>query len=167
MEVKPRRGFYVRLFSIDELISIFEIREVLEGLAARRAACSIDEKQIKELREIFSGFTSAEKLKDYHAYSKADRRFHNFISEIASREFLNTILQTFNIISLAYQYANSEGLIREPDDTIEDHLKIIDAICDHDPDNAERLMREHLEKTITKLKTIVAQEQERVKEVNG
>ncbi|MDJ0623197.1 MAG: GntR family transcriptional regulator [Desulfocapsaceae bacterium] len=167
VEVKPRRGFYVRLFSIEELISIFEIREVLEGLAARRAARCIDERQIKELRKIFSSFTSAEKLRDYQAYSKADRRFHNFITEIASREFLTTILQTFNIISLAYQYANSEGLIREPDDTIEDHLKIIDAICDHDPDNAERLMREHLEKTITKLKTIVTQDRVRVKEVNA
>ncbi len=167
VEVKPRRGFYVRLFSIEELISIFEIREVLEGLAARRAARSVTEKQIKELRKIFSDFTSREKLKDYHAYSKADRRFHNFITEIASREFLTTILQTFNIISLAYQYANSEGLIREPHDTIEDHLKIIDAICDHDPDSAENFMREHLEKTIIKLKTIVVQDQERRKEVNG
>jgi DNA-binding GntR family transcriptional regulator len=167
VEVKPRRGFYVRLFSIEELISIFEIREVLEGLAARRAARSVTEKQIKELRKIFSDFTSREKLKDYHAYSKADRRFHNFITEIASREFLTTILQTFNIISLAYQYANSEGLIREPHETIEDHLKIIDAICDHDPDSAENFMREHLEKTIIKLKTIVVQDQERRKEVNG
>ncbi|MEE4242024.1 MAG: GntR family transcriptional regulator [Desulfopila sp.] len=166
VEVKPRRGFFVRLFSIEELISIFEIREVLEGLAARRAARSINEKQIQELRKIFADFTSAENLKDYHAYSKADRRFHNFITEIASREFLTTILQTFNIISLAYQYANSEGLIREPHDTIEDHLKIIDAICDHDPDSAEFLMREHLEKTITKLKTIVNQDQEQTKEVN-
>ena len=40
VETKPRRGFFVRLFTIEEMISIFEIREVLEGLSARRAAKS-------------------------------------------------------------------------------------------------------------------------------
>ena len=31
----PRRGFYVRQFSKQEMVGIFELREVLEGLAAR------------------------------------------------------------------------------------------------------------------------------------
>ena len=34
----PRRGFSVRQFSEEEMIRIFELREVLEGLAARRAS---------------------------------------------------------------------------------------------------------------------------------
>ena len=34
VEAKPRRGYFVRLFSKQEMISIFELREVLEGLAA-------------------------------------------------------------------------------------------------------------------------------------
>lgn len=167
VEAKPRRGYYVRLFSTEELISIFEIREVLEGLAARRAAQSINEGQIKELRQIFSSFPTPESLEDYQKYSKADRRFHTYISEIASREFLTTILQTFNIISLAYQYSNREGLIRPPHETIDDHLNIIDAICNHDPDKAEFLMRDHLRQTITKLKSIVAQHPKGKKEVNA
>ena len=35
VEAKPRRGYFVRFFSIQEMVSIFELREVLEGLAAR------------------------------------------------------------------------------------------------------------------------------------
>ena len=48
IEVKPRRGFFVRLFTISEMMGIFEIREVLEGLAARRAAESITQEECQE-----------------------------------------------------------------------------------------------------------------------
>jgi len=33
----PRRGFYVRRFTKEEVLEAFELREILEGLAARRA----------------------------------------------------------------------------------------------------------------------------------
>lgn len=152
VETKPRRGFFVRLFDIDEMISIFEIREVLEGLSARRAAQSITAQQKKELREIFQPFLEVKKIADYQAYSKADRQFHNYIAGIGSKEFLSSILQTFNIISLAYQYPTSEGLVRDPNDTIKDHIQIVEAICNHDPERAEELMRNHLMQTIEELK---------------
>lgn len=155
IESQPRRGYYVRLFTIEEMISIFEIREVLEGLAARRAAKAITETEAKELRNIFKPFLAVDDITDFQAYSRADRQFHNFIAEIASREFLTSILQTFNIISLAYQYPTREGLIRVPNETLQDHMKIANAICNHDADLAERLMREHLRKAIAELQRTV------------
>lgn len=158
VEVKPRRGFFVRLFSIEEMISIFEIREVLEGLSARRASKYITDTDVTALRAIFEPFQNAESLKDLHAYSKADKQFHTFIAEIGSREFLTTILQTLNIVSLAYQNEASEGLIREPGKTIHDHLKIVDAICSHDPEKAEEAMKAHLRKTILQLKANVPEQ---------
>ena len=152
VEVKPRRGFFVRLFSIEEMIAIFEIREVLEGLSARRAAQSITGNNAEVLRTIFKDFAGQRDITDLQAYSRADKHFHTFIAQIGSGEFLSTILQTLNIVSLAYQNITSEGLIRDPNETIKDHLMIVDAICNHDPEAAERLMREHLSKAIMQLK---------------
>lgn len=154
VEAKPRRGYFVRLFTVDEMISIFEIRELLEGLSARRAAKSIKAVEEAKLRAIFSGFQQVDSITDYQAYAKADKQFHSFIAEIGSKEFLSTILQTLNIITLAYQNVTSEGLIRAPNETIKDHLGIVDAICDHNPEKAEQLMRNHLQSTISQLKTI-------------
>ena len=54
VETKPRRGFFVRLFTMAELVSIFEIREVLEGLSARRAAQSITHDQKERLKKNIS-----------------------------------------------------------------------------------------------------------------
>jgi DNA-binding GntR family transcriptional regulator len=153
VEVKPRRGFFVRLFSVDEMISIFEIRELLEGLSARRAAKFITADQVTSMRRIFQDFIGIDDIIDLQAYARADKQFHTFIAEIGSREFLTTILQTLNIITLAYQNVTSEGLIREPNETIKDHLKIIEAICNHDSKGAEQFMREHLSKAIITLKS--------------
>lgn len=158
VETKPRRGFFVRLFDIDEMISIFEIREVLEGLSARRAAQFISKEQKEELTAIFEPFVQTEKIDDFGAYSRADRQFHNFIATIGSREFLTSILQTFNIIALAYQYPTREGLVRDPNDTIKDHMDIVKAICNHDAESAEAYMRKHLNQTIDELKAYNAKE---------
>jgi DNA-binding GntR family transcriptional regulator len=153
VEVKPRRGFFVRLFSIEEMISIFEIRELLEGLSARRAARCITAKQAKKMREIFKDFGNVDSIIDYPAYARADKQFHTFVAEIGSREFLTAILQTLNIVTLTYQTVDSEGLIREPNVTINEHLQIIEAICSHDANQAEELMRRHLQQTIATLQT--------------
>jgi len=152
VEVKPRRGFFVRLFTIQEMISIFEIREVLEGLAARRAAQCITDEECNALRDIFKVFEKDSDILDILAYSRADRKFHTMITHLASREFLTTMLQTFNIISLTYQNVTREGLIQDPNITLQDHIDIIEAICSRNSERAESLMREHFRKAIEQLK---------------
>ncbi len=148
---KPRRGFFVRVFTMEEMVSIFEIREVLEGLSARRAAQSITKPQEVQLTKIFQPFLENGDIVDYYAYSKADRKFHNYLTEISTREFLSSILQTYNIVSLAYQFPTREGLIRPPNETIREHIDIVNEICNHDPGAAEQCMRVHLQKTAAKL----------------
>ena len=138
--------FFVRLFTAQEMISILEIREVLEGLAARRSAKIISDEECETLKLIFADF------EDIQAYSRADRLFHTTITRVASREFLTTMLQTFNIISLAYQNVSSEGLIQSPNKTIVDHINIIEAICSRKSEEAERLMRQHIHRGIKILK---------------
>jgi DNA-binding GntR family transcriptional regulator len=158
VESKPRRGYFVRLFSKQEMVSIFELREVLEGLAARRAAVNITEKEIENLNIFFKPFAESADITDFKAYAREDRRFHNFITEIGSKEFLKSILHTCNIITASYQYLSSEGLVRPPNETIKEHLAVIKAIADKNPDAAEALMREHLKKTILNLRADIEKE---------
>ena len=47
---KPRQGHYVRTFTKREIIDVLELREALEVLGARKAARSITESQMLELR---------------------------------------------------------------------------------------------------------------------
>jgi DNA-binding GntR family transcriptional regulator len=160
VEAKPRKGFFVRLFAKQEMISILELREVLEGLAARRAATNITEIQIEKLNTFFKEFAEANDITDIKAYAIEDRRFHNFITEVGAKEFLKSILQTYNIISASYLFLSSEGLVRSPNDTINEHLDVINAISQRDADTAEELMRLHLKRSIASLKQDIEREYE-------
>jgi len=152
VEAKPRRGFFVRFFTKQEMVSIFELREVLEGLAARRAALYITDAKSKKLKGFFNSFTKSGVITDISGYAREDRRFHNYVTEIGAKEFLKSILQTYNIISFSYQVVSSEGLVRSPNETIVEHRAIIDAICRKDVEKAEEMMRAHFKKSIARLK---------------
>lgn len=151
VEARPRRGFFVRAFDRQEMISIFELREVLEGLTARRAAMAATDRQLDRLRDFFSAFSNNGPITNYRDYCREDRRFHNFVTEIAAREFLESILSSYNIISFSYQLVASEGLVRSPDETLGEHMAIIEAICNRDPEAAETMMRRHFKRTIANL----------------
>lgn len=153
---KPRRGFFVRLFKKQEMVSIFELREVLEGLAARRAAAQVSDPDVRQLQSFFAAFDPQADIQDYRRYSQEDRRFHNFVIQIGAKEFLRSILETYNIISFSYQVVSSEGLVRSPNETLGEHLAVIEAICDRDPEAAETLMRRHFKRSAAALMLDVA-----------
>ncbi len=148
----PRRGYYVRQFTQEEMIHIFELREVLEGLAARRAAVNITEVQIKRLNSFFRKFQDSKRLADYKAYAREDRRFHNFVIEVGGKKFLKNIISSYNVISFSYQLDATEGLVRPPSETLKEHLAIVEAINNRDPVKAEDKMRLHLRKSLEQLK---------------
>ena len=148
----PRRGFFVRLFSKEEMVYIFELREVLEGLAARRAAAKITDSQILELGSFFKHYAGQTNISDYKEYAREDRRFHGFVIDVDAKEFLKSILLTTNIISFSYQVLHTEGLVRPPNETIHEHLAVIEAIKERDSEAAEELMRQHFKKSLAYLR---------------
>jgi DNA-binding GntR family transcriptional regulator len=143
----PRRGFFVRQFTGEEMIYIFELREVLEGLAARRAAELITQAQIKQIQTFFEAFTDLKHIEDYSAYAREDRRFHNFITDLGGKEFLKSFLTSYNVVLFSYQVSSYGGLVRHPDETLPEHLGIIKALKDKDSAKAEEIMRLHLKRS--------------------
>jgi DNA-binding GntR family transcriptional regulator len=143
----PRRGFFIRQFTKEEMIYIFELREVLEGLAARRAAMLITPAQIKQLQTFFEAFRGVKHIQDYSAYAKEDRRFHGFVTDLGGKEFLKSILTSYNVVLFSYQVSSYGGLVRHPDETMREHLGIIQALERQDSARAEEIMRLHLKRS--------------------
>jgi DNA-binding GntR family transcriptional regulator len=157
----PRKGFFIKRFSKKEMVHIFELREVLEGLAARRASLNITNDQIQKLNNFFKGLKISDDPKDIKTYAKEDRRFHHFLMELGGNDLLSSILGTYSIITFSYLGSFQEGLVRSPKETIHEHLALIDAISRRDPTEAEELARLHLKKSREKL-VKEAKEEERV-----
>lgn len=161
MEFIPRQGCFVRQFSKLEMISIFDLREVLEGLAARKAAECISDNEADQLRDFFRAFAGQERITDLRAYAREDRAFHAFLLNIGTTEFLRRLLETYNVITFSYQHVLTEGLVRPPEKTLGEHLAIIDAICRRQPLEAEALMRTHVRNAVSDLKSAVQAEEAR------
>jgi DNA-binding GntR family transcriptional regulator len=147
----PRRGFYARHFSKEEMINIFELREVLEGLAARRAAIRISGNQIQKLQNFFKEFKTFKDIGSVEKYAKEDRRFHNFLIEIGGDDLLSSILETYSVITSSYLVGFRGGLVRPPQETIREHRAIIEAITKKNPEMAESIVRLHLKNSREKL----------------
>lgn len=136
----PRRGFMVKELTTQEMAEIFYIRGLLDGAAAREAAEKATEEELAELEGYFAGFLARKWDAESRArYMECDKAFHLRLYEIAAVPLLLRINETFNIMRVSYQ----RGLLRDPDETLVEHLSIIEAIKNRDPELAERLARAH------------------------
>jgi DNA-binding GntR family transcriptional regulator len=154
----PRRGFYVRRFTMDEVLEAFELREILEGLAARRAAVVITPTQADRLRTFFQEADLSDNAASIKLYSEEDRRFHTFLIELGGFDLLNDILENYNIITVSYRVDVMEGLVRHPRETLPEHHALIEAIAARKPDQAERLARQHFNRSRQRLLREMKQE---------
>lgn len=140
VESVPRRGIFVKRIDLSEILDAFECREVLEGVAARRAAINITDKEIEELKELFAPFNGDGK-DDLLAYQEADHHFHKKLVNISENKLLTKLDLFSNLLVRTYQ----NGLIRGPEETLPEHYAIIEALEEHNSEEAERLARLHLE----------------------
>ncbi len=153
VEKRPRRGFFVTVVDTRRLIDAFEVREALEGVAARRVASVITGAEIAHLRSLFQPFLG-EKQIDINAYSKADQEFHDSVIKICG----NRILERLEVVSNITLQTYRGGLIRRPEETLPEHLDIIDTFEKGDAKEAENLIRKHSHKTCKLLRKMLESE---------
>jgi DNA-binding GntR family transcriptional regulator len=153
VERVQHRGARVRKVSLEEAIEITEVRMVVEGLCAAKAAERVTETQAAELREIGAGMTEAVAAGDVIGYSKANQRLHGRIRELGGQATAAHVLERLRAQSVRHQFrlAIQPG---RPAVSLPEHLAIIEAICSHDPEAAERAARHHLTSVIEALKNV-------------
>lgn len=143
VEIQPNRGARVRSFSPDEATKIFQVREVLEGLAASLAAQRAGEEQLAALRTIVEQMESALADGDLLALRALDGRFHRLVQEAAGNPFIEQILGAFHYPLLRYQLTT----ILMPgwrEDELAEHRAILAHLESRDSAGAEQATRRHV-----------------------
>ncbi|HEY0879601.1 MAG TPA: GntR family transcriptional regulator [Zeimonas sp.] len=147
----PHRGYSVRAFDTAETLQAYEIRAVLEGLAARRAAqLGID---VEGQRTIEEALREGDRLlargwlepDDRIAYGAINFRIHNAVYLAGRSRMLGDMLRMSQQVApssyrnvIAFEYQD----VRRRHD---DHHRIFEAILCRDGGRAELLMRDHVE----------------------
>jgi DNA-binding GntR family transcriptional regulator len=155
VEFFPRRGIYVRRFTKREMAELFAVREVLEGLAARLAAARMERMEVERLRESFRRVSPHLKGAAIRRYVDQDRSFHSRLAEIAGNEQLSAAMNSVNMMLFAWQ----DGLVRPPNESIAEHLAILEALGRRDPVASEAAMRLHVHRSLERLQREAAEEE--------
>lgn len=138
----PRRGMFVRKFSPKEVLEVYQCRAALEGAACRLLANRVTAEDIAELSAIFAPFTNGQPI-DADAYRMADRAFHEAIIHKCGNSYLKRLTEQGSLLLSI----DMIGVIWPPEETLEEHLAIIEALREKDGPLAESLLRKHLYKS--------------------
>jgi len=145
VESVPRRGVFVKQFDDREVVEIYDCRVALESMAITLFTDVASDKEVEGLASIFLPFVNQKGAIDLTVYSKADLKFHETIIDKCQNSFLNKLVTQGNLLSCIDRI----GLVRPPEETLQEHLDIIRAIQERNPKKAEELCKDHLLKSKT------------------
>ena len=142
----PNVGASVVSLSYDELLEIYQIREALEGLAARLAAQNMSATETQELRLLLGAHEKHIKQTQGQSYfqQEGDVDFHYRIVQGSKNQRLINILgdELYNLVRMyRYQFSLSSN---RPQQALKEHNQICAAIEEGDAELAEWLMRRHI-----------------------
>lgn len=147
----PNRGARVRVVSTSEAVAITECRMALEALCAAKAARNATDAEVARLRELGGNLTRAVSDGDMLKYSELNHELHRIVRAISGQEIAVSLLERLNaqIVRYQFQLALRPG---RSEQSLGEHLAIIDAIASHDPDAAQAATERHLGSVIAALR---------------
>jgi DNA-binding GntR family transcriptional regulator len=132
--------------SYEQLIEIFQLREALEGMAARLAAQNMNEQEVNELKALLAQHGDQIEQQHGHAYfqKQGDLDFHYRIVQGSKNRQLIALLcnDLYHLLRMyRYQFGMRSKRSRQ---AYEEHHYLINAIAAKDAEMAELLMRQHI-----------------------
>ncbi len=134
------------------ITEIYQIREALEGVAAREAALRMSDAAIAELRALLDLHAGRVSASDRYFQGTEDDDFHFRIIHACGNEMLTALLldEYYLLIRLLRRQIHHPAGVAQR--ALIEHRRILDAIADRAPDLAETMMRRHIAAAFTRLR---------------
>jgi len=155
VEFQRNRGARVREVSLSEAVEITEVRILLEGLLAARAAERVTNTDIAMLRKLSKDMRAAVEKSELLTYSELNARLHGAIRDIAAHETASRLLRQLRDQTVRHQFSLSLVPGR-PAVSLPQHEAIVAAIVNRDAGAAEQAMRAHLHSVIEAFRALSA-----------
>ncbi len=141
---KPNIGARIIGFSTSQLMEIYQIREAMEGMAARLAAENMAEDEVARLRRILERHKA--EIDQHHNYSQqdVDLDFHfSIIQGSKNSRLIRMLCQDLYDLVRFYRFRLKASFNRS-EQAFQEHNLIAAAIERRDGEMAETLMRHHI-----------------------
>lgn len=150
----PRRGTFATSVDITELAEVSEIREMLEPLAARRAATLASDDTRAEARSLAATIADLDNGKaDQRTMMRYDVRVHRLIYRAAASSHLEEVLIRYDNLATR-MWCLVLDRMHSVAGHINEHIDLLNAIADGDAEGASKLALNHVvnfERTIREI----------------
>lgn len=135
----PHKGVRVTELTRKMALELYEVRENMEGLAARLAAERVTSEIISQMGDILTDQERIVSQQDAISYSRSDQDFHLLIYQACGNDLLREILDglRYKALPLAFKLAPHFT------EFLEYHKRILEAFRRHDADAAEKDIQAH------------------------
>jgi DNA-binding GntR family transcriptional regulator len=142
--ILPRRGIVVTPLTLDDVLDMFEAREAIECGVAYIAATRATEQDLSTLRQLISTVDRARTTSDAEQFLKDDHAVHTFLVHMIRNPLLQDAADRLLLHSLRFWRLYWKNRPARPEAMLS-HSSLLTALESHDPVEAERAMREHLQ----------------------
>lgn len=139
---EPHRGASVAQLDYGQVSELYDMREVLEGTAARLAAIHASAVETEILDEMVARDRGL--LGDAPALARTNRLFHRQIHGAARNRFLQGTLETMRLSLVLLPGTTTLAAPDRAAESLAEHAAIVAAIRAHDGDAAEAAARAHI-----------------------
>jgi DNA-binding GntR family transcriptional regulator len=141
--VFPRRGTFASEINITDLAHISDVRAVLEGHAAGRAAERINEAQRGELDELLDELGRSRGSDDLEALMALDANVHRFIYRCAANPYLEETLGRYFNLSIRIWHLVIDRL-PHLFARVHEHDDVLRAIAAGEAERARAILADHI-----------------------
>ena len=143
VEIRPRRGAVVVPVDEEKVGQAFEAAAELESLLAGWASIRGSLIEKGELKKLHDDYVTNANPEDAEAFATMNRQFHDKIAKLAKNEALLMATRLVRVQTAPFQRAQYKSA-EECRLSIEDHGKILKAICRQDSEGAKSAMKNHI-----------------------
>jgi len=156
-KMNTNHGAVVTSLSHNDLIEAYQIRGVLEGFSARLASKKIRREEIRELESITKQMTIYAYKNDVLGFSEMDAEFHDLIVSICGNKRLVQIHNNLNehVHKFRIKSLSVTGRLKS---SLNEHLKIAEAIKKKDSEQADKLSQIHMNDVLSNILTLMNKE---------
>jgi DNA-binding GntR family transcriptional regulator len=152
--VFPRRGTFASEINITDLAHISDVRGVLEGHAAYRAAERITDAQRTALDELLVELGGSQGSDDVEALMALDAQVHRFIYRSAANPYLEETLGRYFNLSLRIWHLVIDRL-PHLFARVHEHDDVLRAIAAGEPERARDILADHIATFESEIRTVL------------
>jgi DNA-binding GntR family transcriptional regulator len=144
VEIRSRRGAFVKSLSPIEVEEVFEVISVLEQTAVRRALNDLSPEREKELKSIIGQLEEKLKIREVGDFLTFSMRLHRFLVEASGNSLL---IKIYGDLQPQRERLRRELGVEQEEmsQSLKEHLAIARALLKRDRKETERLLMKHME----------------------